>query len=122
VKLPRLTKPRALAEGIEFFLQGRGGRLRFLYPLRGFIQVSREPRGEVSGEASVEAQPPVPVVSRPQELLLVQLQGESYRPIEKPFPPGLGQALFSRRPTPFRYTSVPELARKYLREVSEVSA
>src|SRR2546427_3623073 len=109
--LPRLTKPRALADGIEFLLEGASTRLRFLYPLRGFIQVIREPsRGGGPGlQPSAESSESTESIARPWELLLVQLQGEGYRPVEKPFPVGLGKGLFSIRPTPFRFTSAPEL-------------
>ena len=47
---------------------------------------------------------------------------EGYRPMEKPFPVGLGKALFSIGPTPFRFTSAPELARKYLDQVKATPA
>lgn len=102
----RLTKPRVMACGIEFYLEGPGALFRFLHPLRGFVEVSRELDG----------------VTASRELLLLQLQRGSYRPAQKPLPAacrgGLGQGLFSTQRTPFRYTSVPELARHYLAQAS----
>jgi len=88
-----LTRPRPTRDGVEFQLEGPGGRLELTNTLHGFLLARWScPSG------------------RGEEILSVQQHGGAYRPIQKQLPPpGMG------RRVPFRFTSVPELAREYLR-------
>jgi hypothetical protein len=91
-----LTRPRPLSEGLEFRLEVPGASLRFVNGLEGFIHV----------ESLEEGRP------RRAEILSVQWQRGAYRPIHKTVSLGAGGSVRS----PFRFTSVPELAQAYLRE------
>jgi hypothetical protein len=92
---PALTffRPRPTRDGVEFILEGAGGRLEFINTLRGFLLVrSLSPSG------------------RGEDLLSVQTYGGSYRPIQKRLTP---QESGGR--APYQFTSVSELWKEYLR-------
>ena len=95
----RVSKPRALSEGVAFVLEGHGGSFRFTNSLKGFILVTHEERA----------------ASREESIISVHRRGMSYRPIVKAlFPRVEGRGLMARYPTPFAYTSVPVLPQEYL--------
>jgi hypothetical protein len=89
----QLTKLKPLSEGVEFALAGQGTAIRFLDTLTGFVLVSVER----------EHGP------REEEVISVAPHCGIYRPIVKPVP-----AAFGVRRAPFHFTSVRELARRYV--------
>lgn len=99
----RLEGPRSRLEGYEFALEGPAGRIRCVNTLRGFLRISGEPRG-----------------SRPwEDLVTLQRQGGSYRPVRKRMPDLRVTGSGGGRRVPFRFTSVPELARELREAVVE---
>ena len=93
--------PRAELDGYQFAAEGPGGCIRITNTLQGFLLVRQEADGAL----------------RLEELLAAMRQGdaEAYRPIRKPLSPtGCGELRGARKVT-FRYTSVPELVREYVR-------
>ncbi|MGQ9592851.1 MAG: hypothetical protein ACUVYA_21435, partial [Planctomycetota bacterium] len=87
-----LSDPRPRLEGVEFVLEGPGGRVRCVNTLRGFLRVEWEgPEGAF------------------REIVATARRGGWDRPIEKPLVPTPGGSR-----TSFRFTSVPELAGRCL--------
>jgi hypothetical protein len=87
-----LSRPRPTLDGVEFVLEGPGGRLELTNTLRGFLFLRWfSPRGK--GE----------------EILSVQRHGGSYRPIQKHLPPPE-----AGRRVGFQFTSVAELGKEVL--------
>ncbi len=101
----RVTRPRPLAVGIEFRIEGPAAGFLFLNTLAGLIRVHRSARGQ----------------EEPFEILSVQLQGGTLRPIRKPIRPGgaVGGSSRANR-TPFQYASIAGLAREYLAEAKSI--
>ena len=89
----QVSKPRALRQGLEFELSGPGGAFAFLDTLCGYVVACQK-----SGERVL-----------PREILSVELQAGAFRPIRKPAGSSDG-----RRRRPYRFTSVPEVARDYI--------
>lgn len=87
-----LSDPRPRLEGVEFVLEGPGGRVRCSNTLRGFLRIEWEgPEGAF------------------REIVAAERRGGSDRPIEKPLAPAPGGSR-----TSFRFTSVAELAERCL--------
>ena len=80
-------------QGLEFELSGPGGAFAFLDTLCGYVVACQK-----SGERVL-----------PREILSVELQAGAFRPIRKPAGSSDG-----RRRRPYRFTSVPEVARDYI--------
>lgn len=86
--------------GVELTLGGPGGTFTFLNSMTGYITVFEGASAEAGSQL---------------ELLGVQPQGGVFRPIRKPIDPGApGSGPLASHRTPFRFTSVPEVAREYL--------
>ncbi len=83
----KVSKIRPQPEGLEFLAQGPGGSYRFLNGMDGIVRIYREEEGAF----------------REDRLLAIHFEGKIPRAIEKPV--GLSRA-------PFRFTSVPQLARE----------
>lgn len=114
---PFLSSPRARPAGLDLFLGGTRGTLRFRHTMEGWIRVDAlglalpAPDLVLDPEDAVRRAALESLASsegwEPFELVAVHPRAGAYRPLRRP--------AVGRRP--FQYTSVTEMARDYLRVV-----